>query len=334
LVYVVVGIGLASTIFGFVRLALQTKVGFLLPYLQPNDGSVTRGVGFAQFINHNHFAFLVEMSLGLVLGLMLRRPMSLARCLVGLLIAIPMWIAVVLSGSRGGLVSILGQVLFVALLVFIAGPGRELLMKENDPQRIRQLGPFLVTRVILIGSFLVVMMIGIIWVGGDPLALHLEAVPGEFGVTQSDQFTRAYRSTIWPMTWQMIKGHPVAGIGFGGYWIAITKYHHGSGEMTPQEAHNDYLDLLASGGLIGAVLVIWFVVLAGKRVSQCLRSADSFGRAACLGALAGILGVVIHSVVDFGLHITINALVFLILVVIATQTPAVAPEADEGVLAS
>jgi len=321
LICVVVCVGLGSTVFGLVRMVFQEQPGFLLPHLQLDRGM--GGVGFAQFINHNHFAFLAEMSLGLVLGLMLRRPMTFARLALGLGIDIPMWIAIAYSGSRGGLVSMMGQVLFVALMVFIAGPfiadrGRQLLKDDRGPQRSRRMGSLLVTRIVLIASFLVVMVVGIIWIGGDQLASRLETVPNELGVEGSDKHIATYRSTIWTMTWQMIKDHPVAGVGFGGYWIAITKYHYGSGEMTPQQAHNDYLELLASGGLIALVIGLWFIVLFLRESFSSLRASDPFLRASRFGALAGIFAVAIHSIVDFGLHVTINTLVFVVLVVIAT----------------
>ncbi|MDQ2920447.1 MAG: O-antigen ligase family protein, partial [Acidobacteriota bacterium] len=114
--------------------------------------------------------------------------------------------------------------------------------------------------------------------------------------------------------WELIKDHPVSGVGFGGYWIAITKYHRASGEATPQEAHNDYLELLASGGLIGLSIGVWFVVALVMTARRRLRSRDNEIRAVTLGALAGILAVAVHSLVDFGLHITINALIFTVLV--------------------
>ena len=323
LVYVVVGVGVGSTLFGLLRRTFQHGPGFLLPYLQPDNGTALGSVGFGQFINYNHFAFLAEMSLGLVLCLMLRRPMRLARLIIGLAIAIPILIAIVYSLSRGGLVSMLGQASVVALMVFIVGPfiagrGRQLLKDDSGRERVRRVGPFLLTRIVLIASFLVVMVVGIIWIGGDQLASRLETIPNEFGVEESDKHITTNRSTIWTMTWQMIKDHPVAGVGFGGYWIAITKYHYGSGEMTPQQAHNDYLELLASGGLIALVIGLWFIVLFLRESFSSLRASDPFLRASRFGALAGIFAVAIHSIVDFGLHVTINTLVFVVLVVIAT----------------
>ena len=318
LVYVVVGIGLGSTVLGFIRKWFQHKVGFLLPHLQPDDGTVLGVGGFGQFINHNHFAFLVEMSLGLLLGLMLRRPLRPTRLALGLMLAIPMWIAIVNSGSRGGLASMIAEILFVALLVFVAKPGRQLLRTENGRRQVGRIGPFLVTRVLLIASFLAVVIMGIVWVGGDPLAYRLQSVPNEFGVRDSDKYSRTQRSTIWPMTWQMIKDHPLTGVGFGGYWVAVTKYHHGSGEMTPQEAHNDYLELLASGGLIAAVFVVSFIALFLNELIIRPRHSPVVPGAYSGGALAGIFAVVVHSLVDFGLHVTINAVVFTILIAIAT----------------
>jgi hypothetical protein len=45
---------------------------------------------------------------------------------------------------------------------------------------------------------------------------------------------------------------------------------------------------------------------------------DAFRHAACVGAVAGILSVAVHSLVEFGLHVTLNACVFIVLIVIAT----------------
>ncbi|HEV2834613.1 MAG TPA: hypothetical protein VGW58_04800, partial [Pyrinomonadaceae bacterium] len=64
LVYVVIGIAIVSAVFGILRQTTQHEIGFLLPLLKPNEG-------FAQFINKNHFAYLIEMAFGLVLALLI-----------------------------------------------------------------------------------------------------------------------------------------------------------------------------------------------------------------------------------------------------------------------
>jgi tetratricopeptide (TPR) repeat protein len=70
--------------------------------------------------------------------------------------------------------------------------------------------------------------------------------------------------------------------------------------------------------MIGAALAAWFVVWFIKRARECLRSKSSFRHAACFGALAGLFAVAIHSIFDFGLHVSVNALIFTALIVIAT----------------
>jgi len=88
--------------------------------------------------------------------------------------------------------------------------------------------------------------------------------------------------------------------------------------MTPQEAHNDYLELLSSGGVIGFALGVWFVVVVARRVRQNLVEDVSYMRAVRFGAILGIVGVAAHSLVDFGLHIIVNAVVFMMLIMFAT----------------
>jgi len=88
--------------------------------------------------------------------------------------------------------------------------------------------------------------------------------------------------------------------------------------MTPQEAHNDYLELLSSGGVVGLALGVWFAVVVFNAVRRSFSSDTGYGRAVRIGAILGITGVAAHSLVDFGLHILINAIVFLALVMMAT----------------
>lgn len=313
LIYVVIGVGVASALFGFVRGTSQRDAtSFLLPYLAP-------GRGYAQFINRNHFAFLMEMSLGLALGLVAAGGVRRDRLLFYLAATMSLWTTLVLSNSRGGIFSMLGQLIFIALL-FTAVQTRQ---ESPEPRRggsdrLRRIGSLFIVRVALVACLVTVVGAGIVWVGGDSLVGRLEIVPDEISAETADMRQGERRVEIWRATWQLIKAHPVTGVGFGGYGTAISKYHDASGEVMPQQAHNDYLELLASGGLIGLSLAAWFVISFVRLARERLRSTDSFRRAACLGATAGIFGVAVHSLIDFGLHLTVNALVFNALVVIAT----------------
>jgi hypothetical protein len=55
-----------------------------------------------------------------------------------------------------------------------------------------------------------------------------------------------------------------------------------------------------------------------KKARENFLDGSGYMRAVRLGAILGIAGVAAHSLVDFGLHIMTNAVVFLTLIMIAT----------------
>ena len=309
LIYVIIGIGIASAIFGIVRKNMQTSPGFLLPALPVGDRS------FAQFINKNHFAFLIEMSLGLTLGVLVGKG-SVRRRLVFLPVGALLWVALIYSNSRGGILASLCEFLFLGVLL---DPVRHLARVEGRSKwsRFQNLLGGVAVRVFLLAGVVGLFAYGVGWVGGEPVVSNFQNAATDFSQQEMHDNINTSRKEIWSASWQMAKANPITGVGIGGYWIGIARYHRASGEITPQQAHNDYLELLASGGLIGCALVGWFLVGFTRDATRRLRTADSFGRATSIGALAGIFGVAVHSFVDFGLHITINALVFFALIVIA-----------------
>ena len=312
LIYVVIGVGVASALFGLIRQNLQQTPGFLLPALPIGNRS------FGQFINRNHFALLLEMSLGLTLGLIVGETGHRRRVLVLLPIGALLWVALIYSNSRGGILASLSEVLFLGVLL---DPIRHFTEHRVDTgwRGFQNIAGGLVMRVFLMACLIGLFAYGVGWVGGEPVVSNFQNAGTDFSQQEMENNINSSRKEIWSATWKMIKAHPLAGFGFSGYWIGITRYHHASGEISPQQAHNDYLELMASGGLIGCALLAWFAVWFVKNARQRLRSPDPYCRAACLGALAGIFGVAIHSFVDFGLHITINTLLFFTLIVIAVQ---------------
>lgn len=304
LAYTVIGVGVASGLFGILRqLAQPEDSGFVLSSLWPN-------VGYGQFINRNHFAYLMEMTLGLLLGLISGKGVRREALPFYLAASAIVGIALVLTNSRGGVLSLICQLLFLATLIGAAPRARN----SSDHWLWRVFLPVL-TRIVLIAGIVAIVVMGIVWIGGSPLVDRFEELQDDSEKIDDRSNTR--RSDIWQMTWEMFKAHPVAGVGFGGYWIAVPQHHDASGEFTPQEAHNDFLEIAASGGLIGVTLVAWFCLACLKKVRRQLRSENLFRRAICLGSLAGLFAVAVHSCLDFGLHVFINALIFTALVVLA-----------------
>jgi O-antigen ligase len=281
LVYTILAIAVASAIFGILRQATQHQTGFVLPLLR-------QGQGYGQFVNKNHFAYLMEIAFGLGIGLAIGKR---ERLLMYFALLLPIWTALVLSNSRGGILAMLVQIVSAALLLSW-----------------RSLSAL---RVVLLVVLVAGVLFGTLWVGGDRLASNFGNATRELNPVEDAGVSR---NEIWRATLKMFAAHPIAGVGLGGYWIGITAYHDASGLMTPQEAHNDYLELLSSGGLIGLAIGVWFVVTLIREARRNFD--DGYLR---LGAILGITGVAAHSLVDFGLHIFINAIVFLVLIVIATH---------------
>jgi O-antigen ligase len=174
----------------------------------------------------------------------------------------------------------------------------------------------MIRRALLLAGLLAVLALGIAWVGGDRLAGRFD---DSAAVTNGEPRINASRSDIWRASLRLAKDHPVVGVGFGGYWIAIAHYNDASGKVAAQEAHNDYLELFASGGLIGLAVAAWAAVVLFRQVRRCLRDSRGRRRAICVGALAGLFAIGVHSLVDFGLHVTVNALACAALIVLACR---------------
>lgn len=310
LVYAVAATALLSALFGVARQASQREPGFLLAYLTP-------GVGYAQFINRNHFAYLAEMGLGLVAGLVVGGGAGRGRRLAHLGLALPVWAALVLCGSRGGLLAMLCQAVFLGA-AFGLTRGARGAAEAGGGVRARPR----VLSALVRGALLVVvvcgLVVGAVWVGGDPLAERVASVRDEVGAAEPADSARGRRADIWQSGWEVFEESPLVGTGLGAYWIAVGGHHRGSGESVPYQAHNDYLELLASGGLVGAALVAAFVCLFIRRARARLRAGTPFARAAALGALAGLFGVAVHSLFDFGLHVTASSVAFAALAASAT----------------
>src|SRR5215216_468767 len=251
LVFTILCVAVASAIFGILRQTTQQQTGFILPLLKQNQG-------YGQFVNKNHFAYLMEMAFGLGLGIILAGGVKRDRLMIYFALLLPIWTGLVLANSRGGILAMLAQIILAVLL----------LVSLRRDYQLPKLAQSVVFRAVLLVVLIAGMLSGTLWVGGDRLAGNFEATAREFSSNSSRE--GASRNEIWRATLRMFASHPVLGVGLGGYWIGITAYHDASGLMTPQEAHNDYLELLSSGGVVGFALGIWFVLAVIRKARENL----------------------------------------------------------------
>jgi O-antigen ligase len=324
---VVIAVGLGSALFGILRQLIQpadAPAGFVLPFL-------FYGVGYGEFISPNPFAYLMEMTLGLLSGLVLGGGVRWNRALVYVSAMIVIWTALVLSNSRGGYMAFSCEAVFVIFMALVWFSRRK--MTAGYSTRLTSLlGRSNLVRAAVVVLVLSILAIGVVWIGGDELSNKLANESSASSAYTTDGSTR---QEIWRASWKLFKANPLTGTGFGTYFLAITQFQVSSGRTKLEQAHNDYLDLADNGGLIAIGLSVWFAAMVFHKARLRLREPGEFRRASLLGAATAILGVAVHSAVDFGLQLTGLAVVFLaIVVVLVVPVPgsddATLPEGPEG----
>lgn len=309
-----VGLCVLIALFGIAReLFLGGITEALLEGLKP-------GRGFALFVNRNHAAMAFNMALGLSAGFIFNRFYRDKRMFFVSLAAI-LLVGLVLSLSRGGIFAFIGQVI-VSLIIFLPKnqEAADTSLKKIGKRRFR-IGK-IATNLVVAVVITAVLVGGILWIGGERLSDRVSRISEDAGIAALETKKNADMSRLdfWRYTWALFRANPSAGAGFGSYHIAINRYFENSGRMELHQAHNDYAEFLASGGVIGLILGIWFLAALFRVIKDNRKILDKMQLPHFYGALIALAGVATHSVVDFGLHITFNAaLFFMVLAVIAVS---------------
>jgi O-antigen ligase len=266
---------------------------------------------YGPFVNRNHFAGFLEMGVGLVGGMIIGRSVRREVMAVYLSCALAMCAGIVLSASRGGVLALAAEVIFLAI---VAIPSFISLRSEVRRKRfgviIRSAGAMVLGIAAIFGSLFLV--------GSEGLVQNIaqSQSEGENELLASERYSRR---DIWGATGQLIKDHPWLGVGLGAYQFAYTRYDRSSGIQRVEQAHNDYLQIVADAGWIGGLIALSFMILLFARGFSALQVRDRRRRSIVLGALTGCFAIAIHSFVEFNLQITANAQFFLALAVLATE---------------
>ena len=158
------------------------------------------------------------------------------------------------------------------------------------------------------GAFVVITIFLVLFLGDvDPL-LRGTGVSGGTG-----DFTSG-RIDFWRTAIKIFLDHPIIGVGLDAFGAAYSSYDLSSGLLRVEQAHNDYLQTLADAGIAGFACVAAFIYLLLKIGIDVIRNSRSgFRKGAAIGALAGCVGILVHSFFDFPLRTPANAFVFLTL---------------------
>ena len=126
------------------------------------------------------------------------------------------------------------------------------------------------------------------------------------------------RNQIWKDSLRIFYDFPLFGTGLNTFRDIYPKYKTLEAASRINFAHNDYLQLLVETGLVGFLLLIipayFLLKFSLRRITTFINRKDYFAAYIRLGALCGIISSLIHSLVDFNLHIPANAVYFALLI--------------------
>jgi O-antigen ligase len=293
-------------VFGFLLALLGMIQYFTSPYKIYWTKELPQSLPFGPFYNRHHFAGYMELALALPLGLFFSGAIEGDKRPLYIFAVVLMAIALIMTGSRGGMISLAAEAMF---LVAFAGLRRNKAAGQVGEKSSR-------VRTALVRAGLGLALVCAL-IGGALLFGGEEALSRMVGTVNSDDPTTG-RAHFWSVTLDIIRHHPVVGSGLGSYGLAYTQYDSRNGEFRLEQAHNDYLQVMSDAGIIGAGLGILFIIALFRTGFARRETDDQFRRGVATGALAGCFAVLVHSFFDFTLHTTANALLFLIMAALAT----------------
>jgi len=129
------------------------------------------------------------------------------------------------------------------------------------------------------------------------------------------------RQQIWVETLPIIHDFALGGTGLGTYRMTMLVYQRTEREILFNQAHDEYLQLAAEGGLLVGVplLLAAGVLIAG--IARRLRHDTSDGFWIRAGAAASLAGIMTQSIWETGLRMPANGLLFAIVCAIAVHGP-------------
>jgi len=171
------------------------------------------------------------------------------------------------------------------------------------------------------------------------LGFLLLALAGGYLVTKTDIFKMrivetatggnldmAVRIELWDAAVRMWQDNVWFGVGPGHYDWLYRAYRPAAVQLQADRAHNEYVNTLADWGVTGMAIVVVAFVLLGWGVRQCWdsvrRNNGDFGSilsnkfAVVIGVAAGMIALLVHSLVDFNMQIPANAILAVTLMAI------------------
>jgi O-antigen ligase len=252
------------------------------------------------------------------------------RLLIGIGVLVCLWLLIFCSLSRINLILFCTGMLLTAIVVFA--------LRQFHRYRLR----FVLVSACLLAA---------------PFPLHIasllstvdKGIPVVTRVSDSAQISSSnnFRKLMATLASDMIAAHPIIGIGADNFGFEVNKYRATysavnpedpnlaeSEDSIPERAHNEYLQITAELGFVGAAIFLWFLsgiaIMALRAVKDRMRISPY-----AAGALIGLALFLASSLVtSFSFRLMQNGLVFFfVLAVAASRLLKARPEERQAVAA-
>jgi O-antigen ligase len=253
---------------------------------------------YGPYVNHNHYAGLMEMLVPIPLVISLSRLAEEKTRIASGVAAAIMVCTIFLSGSRGGMLAIFAELAIFAVI----------LLRQKRSARIA-LG---------LVAFAVVLVSLLAWLGGKQLTDRVASISTE----ARGEISGGMRLSIDRDGIRMFANRPWLGWGLGTFPVVYPQFRSFYTNFFVNEAHNDYVQLLAEMGVLGFGTMIWYLMTLYRQARRKIGNwTTQVSGAATLACTLGVLGILVHSLVDFNLQIPANAVLFYVLCTIAAAPP-------------
>jgi O-antigen ligase len=234
---------------------------------------------FGPYVNHDHYAGLMEMLTPLALVLSLSTLVRGGQRIIAAFAAVLMAGSIVLSLSRGGAISLIAELLLLSFMVFRTQKG----------------APALSRMVMLLGAMLAFLGL----VGSPVMWRHL-------GHLQDTLRLDILRDSL-----RMFVRKPVLGWGLGTFQNVYPGFRSFYSQFFINAAHNDYVQVLVETGLAGFACAVWFIITLYRNGLRRFGSAEqNWQDVLRVATLVGCTGILVHSLYDFNLQVPGNAALF------------------------
>lgn len=246
--------------------------------------------------NHNHLAGYLEMAIPLLLALFLTRTREGIPFFLLLSAVIITILCHILTLSRGGWFSFGLALTFMTLVL--------LLHKRFKSKRL------------LVILFVSCALVALFVLSGTDLFQRVLSLTDDETV-----LGMGGRVIIWKGTWAMFREYLAIGIGPGTFATVFPQYQPAGATAIFAQVHNDYLHFLVELGVFFPVILVWLLFALFREGGRKLGSTSRQTWGLSLAAMTGVVAILVHSCVDFNLHIPANAVLFTVLAALVVGGP-------------